>query len=162
MVVIGEDRFERLDLTPAQFRVLVTRRPKLACRAYADVVVQQPAPPRLIEGGIPTEAACACAVGPLRRSPAASVIGPSRSSTFWSNEQGHASVRGRRRRQHDAYSGRQTAPKLYHVLKATGADASSSRLRPCSGARAAARLGGSPESGGAAQAVAMPSMRLAT
>jgi transposase len=59
MVVIGEDRSERLDVIPAQFRVLVTRRPKLACRACADVVVQQPAPPRLIEGGIPTEATVA-------------------------------------------------------------------------------------------------------
>jgi transposase len=59
MVVIGEDRSERLDVIPAQFRVLVTRRPKLACRACAGVVVQQPAPARLIEGGIPTEATVA-------------------------------------------------------------------------------------------------------
>ena len=56
MVVIGEDRSERLDVIPAQFRVIVTRRPKLACRVCAGVVVQAPAPPRLIEGGIPTEA----------------------------------------------------------------------------------------------------------
>jgi len=56
MVVIGEDRSERLDVTPAQVRVLVTRRPKLACRACAGVVVQTPAPPRLIAGGLPTEA----------------------------------------------------------------------------------------------------------
>ena len=56
MVQIGEDTSERLDVIPAQFRVMVTRRPKLACRACAGVVVQQPAPPRLIEGGIPTEA----------------------------------------------------------------------------------------------------------
>jgi transposase len=55
MVVIGEDTSERLDVIPAQFRVVVTRRPKLACRACAGTVVQQPAPPRLIEGGIPTE-----------------------------------------------------------------------------------------------------------
>ncbi len=59
MVVIGEDRSERLDVIPAQFRVLVTRRPKLACRACAGVVVQQPAPSRLIEGGLPTEATVA-------------------------------------------------------------------------------------------------------
>ena len=56
MVVIGEDRSERLDVVPAQVRVLVTRRPKLACRACSGVVVQTPAPPRLIAGGIPTEA----------------------------------------------------------------------------------------------------------
>lgn len=52
---IGEDRSERLDIVPAQFRVLVVRRPKYACRACEDVVVQAPAPARLIEGGLPTE-----------------------------------------------------------------------------------------------------------
>jgi transposase len=56
MTVIGEDTSERLDVIPAQFRVIVTRRPKLACRACAGIVVQAPAPTRLIEGGIPTEA----------------------------------------------------------------------------------------------------------
>ncbi len=59
MVVIGEDRAERLDVIPAQFRVLVTRRPKLACRACSGVVVQPSAPARLIAGGIPTEATVA-------------------------------------------------------------------------------------------------------
>jgi transposase len=57
--VIGEDRAERLDIIPAQFRVLVVRRPKYACRACEDVVVQAAAPSRLIEGGIPTEATVA-------------------------------------------------------------------------------------------------------
>src|SRR4051812_31045494 len=56
---IGEDRSERLDMVPAQFRVVVTRRPKYACRACTDVVVQAPAPARLIEGGLPTEATVA-------------------------------------------------------------------------------------------------------
>jgi transposase len=56
MTVIGEDTSERLDVIPAQFRVIVTRRPKLACRACPGTVVQAPAPARLIEGGIPTEA----------------------------------------------------------------------------------------------------------
>ena len=56
MTVIGEDSSERLDVVPAQFRVIVTRRPKLICRGCAGAVVQMPAPPRLIEGGIPTEA----------------------------------------------------------------------------------------------------------
>ena len=56
MVVIGTDSSERLDVVPAQLRVLVTRRPKLACRACAGVVVQAPAPARLIEGGLPSEA----------------------------------------------------------------------------------------------------------
>ena len=54
--VMGEDRSERLDIVPAQFRVIVTRRPKYACRSCEEVVVQAPAPSRLVEGGIPTEA----------------------------------------------------------------------------------------------------------
>jgi transposase len=39
--------------------VIVVRRPKYACRACEDVVVQTPAPTRLIEGGLPTEATVA-------------------------------------------------------------------------------------------------------
>jgi transposase len=57
--LIGEDVSERLDIIPAQFRVLVTRRPKYACRACEGAVVQAPAPARLIEGGLPTEATIA-------------------------------------------------------------------------------------------------------
>jgi len=53
---IGEDVAERLDVVPAQFRVLVVSRPKYACRSCTGTVVQAPAPPRLIEGGLPTEA----------------------------------------------------------------------------------------------------------
>ncbi len=56
MHVIGEDRAERLDVIPAQFRVLVVRRPKYACRSCEEGVVQAPAPARLVESGIPTEA----------------------------------------------------------------------------------------------------------
>ena len=56
---IGEDVAERLDVVPAQFRVLVVRRPKYACRACQDVVAQAAAPARLIEGGLPTEATVA-------------------------------------------------------------------------------------------------------
>ena len=56
---IGEDVSERLDIVPAQFRVLVVRRPKYACRACEESVVQAPAPARLIEGGLPTEATVA-------------------------------------------------------------------------------------------------------
>jgi len=61
--VIGEDRSERLDKIPAKYRVIVTRRPKYACRACErtgadDIagIIQAPAPARLIEGGLPTEA----------------------------------------------------------------------------------------------------------
>ena len=53
---IGEDVSERLDVIPAQLKVIVTRRPKYACRACAGEVSQAPAPERLIENGLPTEA----------------------------------------------------------------------------------------------------------
>jgi hypothetical protein len=43
-------------MIPAQFRVIVTRRPKFGCRICESAVVQAPAPARLIEGGLPTEA----------------------------------------------------------------------------------------------------------
>jgi transposase len=53
---IGEDVAQRLDVIPAQFRVIVTRRPRYGCRACESAVIQAPAPARLIEGGLPTEA----------------------------------------------------------------------------------------------------------
>ena len=56
---IGEDRAEQLDIIPAQFRVIVTRRPKYACRACTDGVTQAPAPARLIPGGMPPAATVA-------------------------------------------------------------------------------------------------------
>jgi transposase len=46
---------ERLDVMRAKFRVIVTRRPKYAYR-NRDGVIQAPAPPHIIESGIPTEA----------------------------------------------------------------------------------------------------------
>jgi transposase len=49
---MGEDTFERLDVIPAQFRVLVVRRPKYGCRACEGAVIQVSAAPRLIEGVI--------------------------------------------------------------------------------------------------------------
>lgn len=61
--VIGEDTSRRLDKVPAQVRVIVTKRPKYACRTCEktgadDVagIIQAPAPARLVEGGLPTEA----------------------------------------------------------------------------------------------------------
>lgn len=56
---IGEDRTERLDIVPAQLRVVVTVRPKYACRSCTDGVTQAPSLPHLIEGGLPTEGAIA-------------------------------------------------------------------------------------------------------
>src|SRR5260370_1095960 len=55
MHAAGEARSQRLDVTRAQYQVIVTRRPKYACRACQEAVVQAPAPARLIEGGLPTE-----------------------------------------------------------------------------------------------------------
>lgn len=55
MARIGEDRTERLDIVPAQFRVIVTVRPKYACRTCERSVVQALAPAHLIEGGLPSE-----------------------------------------------------------------------------------------------------------
>jgi transposase len=55
MSVIGEETAERLDVIPAQYRVIVTHRPKLACRA-CEKIVQAPAPEHLIKSGLPTEA----------------------------------------------------------------------------------------------------------
>jgi transposase len=62
MHVIGEENSKRLDVIPAQHRILVTHRPKYGCRACESVVVQAPAPERLIKNGIPTEATVAAVV----------------------------------------------------------------------------------------------------
>jgi len=55
MARIGEDRSERLDIIPAQFQVIVTVRPKYACRT-CETIAQALAPAHLVEGGLPTEA----------------------------------------------------------------------------------------------------------
>jgi transposase len=52
---ISEDRAERLDVIPAQYRVLVTVRPKLGCRACSDGVAQALAPRHIVPGGLPSE-----------------------------------------------------------------------------------------------------------
>ena len=59
MVKIGEDRTERLDILPARFIVVETIRPKYACRACQEGVIQAAAASHLIEGGLPTEGAIA-------------------------------------------------------------------------------------------------------
>jgi transposase len=56
MAKIGEDVSERLDIVPAQLRVLVTRRPRYACRRCSSAVVQAHAPEHVVPGGLPTEA----------------------------------------------------------------------------------------------------------
>ncbi|MDC0739708.1 IS66 family transposase [Cognatishimia sp. SS12] len=57
--VIGEDVSERLDIIPAQFWVIVTRRPKYACRSCESGITQAPAPAHITAGGVPTEATLA-------------------------------------------------------------------------------------------------------
>jgi transposase len=53
---IGEDVAEALDAVPAVLRVLRTVRPRYACRSCGDAVVQAPAKPRLLDGGMATTA----------------------------------------------------------------------------------------------------------
>lgn len=53
--VIGEDVSERLDIIPAQFQEIVTRRPKYACRTCEDAIVQAPARTHVVKSGLPTE-----------------------------------------------------------------------------------------------------------
>ena len=55
LVKIGEDRTERLDIVPARFQVIVTIRPKYACRRCDAGINQAATPHWLIEGGLPTE-----------------------------------------------------------------------------------------------------------
>jgi transposase len=59
MTKIGEDVSKRLDVIPAQWRVLVTRRPKYICRRCSGPVVQAHAPEYVVPSGLPTEAAIA-------------------------------------------------------------------------------------------------------
>lgn len=54
--VIGEDRSEMLDIVPAKLQVKVIRRPRYACRACEEGVVQTPAPARPIDGGMASSA----------------------------------------------------------------------------------------------------------
>jgi transposase len=56
MAKIGEDVAQRLDIVPAQLRVLVTRRPRYACRRCSGAVAQAHAPEHVVPGGLPTEA----------------------------------------------------------------------------------------------------------
>jgi transposase len=56
MHCIGEVRTEQLDISPAQLRVRVTRRPRYACRTCEEAIVVAEAPARPIDGGMPTEA----------------------------------------------------------------------------------------------------------
>ena len=56
MHTIGELRTEQLDIVPAQLRVRVTRRPRYACRTCEGAVLAAPAPERLIDGGMASDA----------------------------------------------------------------------------------------------------------
>lgn len=56
---IGEDKSEKLDITPAQIRVIEIIRPKYACRTCEEGVHQLPMPKTAIPKGIPTPGALA-------------------------------------------------------------------------------------------------------
>ena len=72
---ISDDVSERLDVIAPKFREIVTRRPRYACQACRENIVQAPASARLIEGGIATERLLATTavskyvVSPRRRYP---------------------------------------------------------------------------------------------
>jgi transposase len=51
---IGEDVSEMLDVVPAILRVKCIHRPRYGCRACESAVVQAKAPPRPVDGGMPT------------------------------------------------------------------------------------------------------------
>lgn len=53
---IGTDISEALDIVPAVVRVKRTIRPRYACRACESVIVQAPAPARMMDGGMVTTA----------------------------------------------------------------------------------------------------------
>lgn len=53
---MGELRTEQLDITPAQLRVRVTRRPRYVCTSCDGAPVVVPVPERPIDGGMATEA----------------------------------------------------------------------------------------------------------
>ena len=66
-IALCEETSERLDVIPAQYRVIVTHRPRLAWRA-CERIVQAPAPEHLIKSGLPTEAMVASVLCSLCRS----------------------------------------------------------------------------------------------
>ena len=56
MTKLGADRTERVHIVPAKLRVIVTVRPKYACRRCEEGVIQASAlQMHLIEGALPTE-----------------------------------------------------------------------------------------------------------
>jgi transposase len=54
--LIGEDVSEMLDVVPAVLRVKRIHRPRYGCRSCEGAVVQAKAPPRPVDGGLPTPA----------------------------------------------------------------------------------------------------------
>lgn len=54
--MISEDVSEMLDVVPAVLRVKRIRRPRYGCRACESAVMQAKAPPRPVDGGLPTAA----------------------------------------------------------------------------------------------------------
>lgn len=54
--MIGADVSEMLDVVPAMLRVKRIHRPRYGCRSCEGAVVQAKAPPRPVDGGLPTPA----------------------------------------------------------------------------------------------------------
>src|SRR3546814_19292705 len=53
---MGEERSERLDIIPAQYRVIVTVRPRMVCRSCGDSVAPAKATAHVVPRGLPREA----------------------------------------------------------------------------------------------------------
>jgi transposase len=53
--LIGYEESEQLEVEPAKYFVLVTKREKRACKACAEGVVAAPLPPRIIEKGLASD-----------------------------------------------------------------------------------------------------------
>ena len=54
-VVIGYEESSQLDVEPAKYFVLVTKREKRACKACVEGVLTAPLPPRIIEKGLASD-----------------------------------------------------------------------------------------------------------
>ena len=53
--MIGYEESEQLEVEPAKYFVLVTKREKRACKACAEGVVAAPVPARIIEKGLASD-----------------------------------------------------------------------------------------------------------
>jgi transposase len=96
MTVIGEYGPERPNVIPIQYRTIPTRWSKFVCRSCFITVVQAPAPARLVEGGIPTEAlvaevlSCATSYPQAQMMAERGVVLDQSTLSFWMGESGRS------------------------------------------------------------------------